>query len=69
MKTPEKKGWIAKLPPWYIATRTLGVLFLVYGLLADGGASKYSAQVLVADRIRAALSKALPNAGAKEAGK
>ena len=36
---------------------------------ADGGASKYSAQVLVADRIRAALSKALPNAGAKEAGK
>lgn len=36
---------------------------------ADGGASKYSAQVLVADRIRAALSKALPNAAAKEAGK
>ena len=36
---------------------------------ADGGASKYSAQVLVADRIRAALSKALPNADAKEAGK
>lgn len=28
---------------------------------ADGGASKYSAQVLVADRIRAALSKARPN--------
>ena len=35
MKTPEKKGWIAKLEHWYIATRTLGVLFLVYGLLAD----------------------------------
>ncbi len=36
---------------------------------ADGGASKYSIQIRVADRIRAALSKALPNADAKEAGK
>lgn len=35
---------------------------------ADGGASKYGAQVLVADRIRAALSKSLPNAAAKDAG-
>lgn len=35
MQTPKKKGWVAMLPPWYFATRTLGVLFLVYGLLAD----------------------------------